>query len=70
MSGSIFAMSGFAQTEAGVDFCVSGIVVLPTVSWMAYLLVTKAIEALLIGIELSGDPNGIRMSGRSIPQLR
>ena len=42
------------RLKAGIDFCVSGIVVLPTVSWMAYLLVTKAIEALLIG-ELSGE---------------
>ena len=57
------------RLKAGIDFCVSGIVVLPTVSWMAYLLVTKAIEALLIG-ELSGESEWIRMSGRSIPQLR
>lgn len=42
------------RLKAGIDFCVIGLVVLPTVAWMASLLVRKAIEALLIG-ELSGE---------------
>ena len=42
------------RLKAGIDFCVISFIVMPTVTWMAYLLVTKAIEALLIG-ELSGE---------------